>query len=602
MNIVQFFDHMLFYLSELAKKIGNNIVFMKFNVPALEINLDQTFLSNLDIFLELYLSYFSKNPEQESKIIEDFKNYSLEDLNDEKSLEDYLGYVNSIIAFISNLISQLKSEQAKNFKTMEFYLISLDNERLKDFVIKGIVDYLESFIKIRGNYVGDEFKNNVLNLITYLKNFDFSKDLSLYDELLFDIQRRIQDYEYYLICKDRVFTVVPSSYIWFEFLLHCYYLYEGNIELSSLEELYEKRLKPSFIVARAWYERLYNSVICRNSEKKEIYELIVNNIDSIESYLDNVFNDVKKNYPQKVDINEEFFSKNLYLVFEKTEELQNKSMKFDDKKAKLKNTGIFENFYDIVVNVYSNNDSLLVLYSFYESISSVLSYLEDYEPDYLTPFDRNILNNKEQFEFMLEKIRNYIISLDGDVLIDLIEHFENNIEPVLINLREDYNKIENILEPQKVVCFNCGTENDPYLDNCIKCGKKLFKPQLESKGVIKTIISKISKISDISELDNYLIILMNILNNSYSGINEIHKSLDNIQAPEVEDLKLKIDNILNHLSFIREKVSFLMNNQISLDDVYNFVSEVDPVVDDLDNQLSILYSNVKQLATFTQES
>ncbi|MFN3996131.1 MAG: hypothetical protein ACK4GR_06355, partial [bacterium] len=379
-----------------------------------------------------------------------------------------------------------------------------DYPYLKSKITSIIRDFLENFIKIRGNYISKELRDNTLKVLGYVKNGDHSENMQILDELFFEILTKNQDYEYYIISKDKIFTVVPSSYIWFEFLINISFLYEDRIELSSLEELYNKRLLPSFQISKLWYKTLYNNIVCKDNEKREFYDLILNTIDEIEAHLKDIFEKVKNSYPEKVEIKEEFFVEKLKLLYDKTEEIQKLNISYDFNSENLKGTGIFESFYSVVMEVYSERESLLTLYEIYNSISNILTSLEEWEPEYTTPLDMKILENRSKFEILLDYIFKFIQNENKDHLIEALYYFKNEIEPIIKEVKEDTQKIEKLLEPEKIMCVHCGTLNDPYNEVCTNCGKKLIKSAIrESQGVFTTILNKLRKINDINELPSY---------------------------------------------------------------------------------------------------
>lgn len=591
-------DSILNNFNNLRILLGNNIVFLKFNLQTIinkESLPDDTIVIDL---LNLYLNNYSKNKENDHILINSFEEFyryasSIDSLNLEQT-QEYYQLVISFMFIFNDLLNNLVREKLEKFKTIDFLVLSkADNEykHLKQKLMEEIKEYLETFIKIRGEYISEDIKNNSLEIINYLKNGNFSNNIKEIDELFFDIITRIQDYEYYIICKDRVFTVVPSSYIWFEFIIHVYYLLENQISFSSLELLYEKRVIPSFKFAKDWYRILYNSIIYKKQYKQTLYDNIIHKIDEIENYFSFIFNKLKSK--ETVEIDEQSFSQKLYFIYQQTEELQKLSIKIDN--SKLKGTGIFENIYSIISDVYSEKEPLLILYELYNAISSTINYLEEYEPDFLTLLDKKVLENKNKFEDLLNMILKYFQENDKDLLIDILNYFETEIEPLILEIKSDYSKLEKILEPQKVICFNCGYKNEPYNDYCAKCGKKLIKPQIETESIIKSIFSKMKKTDNLDEISSYSIILMNILNNSLSTLENIRNLLEGIQNEQSLQILDKINLIVEDILIIREKVSFILNNEITFEIFDDIIKEVEQIVDDLDKKLEEIYSSVKAL-------
>ncbi|MCS6955172.1 MAG: hypothetical protein NZM44_02305, partial [Candidatus Calescibacterium sp.] len=280
MEFEQILDHFIYNLNQLRISVGDNIVFSKLNANLKPINTD--FFNNTlySEILNLYLSKFSKNVEQDLPIIQIFQN-NIQNINELslEELQDYYQVISAVIIFVNNLLNSLRREKQKGFKTVDFFLLTeIQNEfpKIKEKIVSNIVSNLESFIKIRGDYIGEEIKHNALEIINRLKNKQLQiEKFQEIDELFSDIIRRVQDYEYYIISKDRAFTVVPSSYIWFEFLIHTYYLYENQININSFIELYEKRLIPSFGICKTWYKNFYNNIFCRSSLKVNTYGNII---------------------------------------------------------------------------------------------------------------------------------------------------------------------------------------------------------------------------------------------------------------------------------------------------------------------------------------
>jgi len=591
-------DSILYNFNNLRILLGNNIVFLKLNLQPIinkEPLPDDTIVIDL---LNLYLNNYSKNKENDHFLINSFEGFCKDnpsiDLLNLEQVQEYYQLVISLMFILNDLLNNLVREKLDKFKTIDFLVLSkADNEykHLKQKLTEEIKEYLETFIKIRGEYISEDIKNNSLEIINYLKNGNFSNNIKETDELFFDIITRIQDYEYYIICKDRVFTVVPSSYIWFEFIIHVYYFLENQISFSSLELLYEKRVIPSFKFAKDWYKTLYNSVICKEEYKQTLYDNIIQKIDEIENYVSFVFNKLKSK--EIVEIDEQSFSQKLYFIYQQTEELQKLSIKIDN--SKLKGTGIFENIYSIISDVYSEKEPLLILYEIHNSISSTINYLEEYEPDFLTPLDRKVLENKDKFENLLNMILKYLQENDKDLLIDILNYFEAEIEPLILEIKSDYSKLEKILEPQKIMCLNCGYKNEPYNDYCIKCGKKLIKPQTETESTIKNIFSKMKKTDNLDEISSYSILLMNILNNSLSTLENIRNLLEGIQNEQSLQILDKINIIIEDILIIREKVSFILNNEITFETFDDIIKEVEQIVDELDKKLEEIYSSVRSL-------
>ncbi|MCX7758712.1 MAG: hypothetical protein N2169_03755 [bacterium] len=603
MEFEQILDHFIYNLNQLRISVGDNIVFSKLNANLKPINTD--FFNNTlySEILNLYLSKFSKNVEHDSPIIQIFQN-NIQNINELglEELQDYYQVVSAVIIFVNDLLNSLRREKQKGFKTVDFFLLTeIQNEfpKIKEKIVSNIVSNLESFIKIRGDYIGEEIKHNALEIINRLKNEQLQiEKFQEIDELFSDIIRRVQDYEYYIISKDRAFTVVPSSYIWFEFLIHTYYLYENQININSFIELYEKRLIPSFGICKTWYKNFYNNIFCRSSLKVNTYGNIIYTIEEVEKYLSSLFIEIKEKYPEKVEIDDQNLSNKIIFLLQKTEEIQSFSKQFDTNK--LKGTGIFENFYSILKEVFAERETILTLYDFYNSLSSTISYLEEYEPDFLTPLDKRVIENKEKFEQILELILKYIQELNKDYLVDLAEYFETNIESIIISVREDYSKLEKLLEPEKIVCINCGYQNELYTDSCVKCGKKLIKVHTEPKSTIKTIFSKLAKITNSSEISSYAVILMNILNNSLSTLENIRVSIEGIKFEEsqsdfITELINKMNSVIEDIIIIREKISFIINNEITLEEFDEIITEIEPITDELDKKIEYLYSTVKSL-------
>lgn len=595
MLIEQILEALLYNLNVSRKNIGDKIVFTKLGIESNPISLNNNDLDN-EIF-NFYLSKYSKSFENDSIIIQNYINYVNQENFDLDQLQDLYQIITSIIFFINDTLNNLRREKMKDFKTTDFYTLSLlDSEfpNIKQKMVKDIVEYLEDFIKIRGDYIGEEINQNALEIVNYLKSGDFqSPKIKEIDELYYDIIKRIQDYEYYIISKDRVFTVVPASYIWFEYIMHVYYMYENQINFNSFLHLYEKRLLPSFEICRNWYKVLYNQVIANSHEKDNLYNEIMDNISEIENFLQKLHLNIKEKYPNKEEIDEQFFSQKLYDLLNKTENFQKISKKLEENK--LKNTGIFQNIYSILKEIYAERETILTLYEFHNNLLSTINYLEEYDPDFLTPLDKKVLDNKDKFLFILDIISKYLNELNKDYIIEMIEYLEKEIEPILLDIKEDYVKLEKLLEPEKIVCLNCGHKNDPYNEFCVKCGKKLLKVKTESKSAIKNIFSKLS-MANIEEAKSISIILMNILNNSLSGLENIKSTIEQLQGDNISEIIEKINSILEDIMYIREKISLFINDQIKEEEISNIIQELEPIVEELDQRIENLYSFIKSLS------
>lgn len=601
------FNPIINSLNGLRKAVGDNIVSSILGLPKKEININLD-LDLLNDLLNLYISKYSKDQQTDLSIINTFNEYLNENLNDleykeennnSKNLQNFYNLIFSILLIINELLNIVRLRK-KDYKTSEFFLWSESGNEfpfLKKKLTSIIKDFLESFIKIRGNYISEELKHNTLEILNYVKEGKSSKSLQEIEELFFDVIRKNQDYEYYIICKDKVFTTIPSSHIWFEFLLHISYLYENHIDFNSLEELYTKRLLPSFTISKLWYKSLYNNVICKTYEKLDIYNSILQTIDELEKYFTNLFENIKKTYPEKSEIDEKFFTSKLQFLYNKTEEIQKLSIVIEPNV--LKGTGIFENFYHILIEVYAERESLLSLYEFYNSLSNVLANLEEWEPDFITPLDKKVLESKDKFEILLDYIYKYLQIQDKDYLVEIINYFKNHIESLILEVREDTKKIEKLLEPEKIVCLNCGYSNEFYRENCAQCGKKLLKPSLiESQGVFKTILTKLKKLNDLKELSSYITLMLNFSNSALSNMNSLKLQLERIQNEIVYDILDKVNIIINNLLFIREKIAILNTydpSSITFEILEEVISEIDVPIEELEQNLNSLYSFIKSL-------
>ncbi|MCS7164931.1 MAG: zinc ribbon domain-containing protein [Candidatus Calescibacterium sp.] len=598
----QIAEDLIYNLNQLRKNIGDKVVFLKLDQEDISINIENIDINLMKEVLELYLSRYSGNPDSDSSVIEMFFD-NIENINSltAEELIDYYQVVSAIIIFINNLLNSIKSQKTREFETTDLFLLLETKEGfpiIRSRIVSKIVDNLESLIKIRGDYLGEETKHNILETINYLKQESYGEEIKEIDKILSDIARRVQDYEYYLISKDRAFTIVPSSYVWFEFLIHITYLYDNQISINSLIELYERRVKPSFELSKKWYKNLYDITLCKSELKDEKYRQIIKTIEEVEKHLSLIFESVKQRYPDKIELQEQNLAQNIVFLVEKTEELQKLSKLTED--YKLKGTGIFENFYSILREIFAERETRLVLYDFYNSLNSTLSYLEEYEPDYLTPMDKKVLENKDKFEFFLELIMRYLQDPNKDHIIDIIDYFERNIQPIILEVKQDYIKVEKILEPEKIICISCGYQNEHFEEFCSKCGKKLIKVQSEQKSTIKTVFSKIAKITDPQEIPSYAIVLMNILNNSLSNLENIRTELEKLNIDQTQnefipEITNKITAIIEDISFLRDKVSYIINNQISLKELDSIIVEVEPIVNDLDSKIEELYSTIRTL-------
>ncbi|MEN3014479.1 MAG: zinc ribbon domain-containing protein [bacterium] len=589
-------DSSIYNLSQLIRKLGNNIVFQKLNLPLEEITFEDEIVSEL---LEIYIAKYSKDRQNESIIIDNFKNYLQQSEYTLEELQDFYNTVLSVFTFINDTINNMRREKIKDFKTLDIFILSnSDYNVLKQKVAESIQSYLESFIKIRGDYIGEDTKHKILQILDYLKNGKSTQNIKEIDENLSEIITRMQDYEYYIICKDRIFTIVPSSYIWFEFFMHIYYLNENEININSFKELYEKRIKPSFDASKSWYQELYKVVLCRKNMKDLIFNEINYKIQEIQNYIEDVYQKVESKYPDKVEIDDQTFSQMLYWLHDKTQEFQKLSKKIDSKK--LKGTGFFENFYTLIKDVYSEKQSLLVLHDFHNSIVSIISQLENQDPEFLTPIDRKVIENREKFEHLLDLIDKYLHDQNKDYLIDVLEYFETDIEPTIVEIKTEYIKLEKLLlESEKVKCIQCGYEENPENDYCSKCGSKLIKPQREQKTGIKNIYSKLAKAINTQEVSSYAIILINLTNNSILSLENIKSSIESIDQAQkdktVQDILNKINIIIDDLVFLREKASLLANNQVSPEETEELILSLEPVVEEIEQNTNDLYSQVRSI-------
>ncbi len=579
------------YLNEIRKTIGNNLVFLKFNLsPA---NINYNFDVNLyEEVINFYLSNTNKNENHEYIYIPPEQDINITDEQSLISNYQLFSYLTTLVLHFSNYV-----KVNKKTKTDEFFILSkLDGDflTLKNFVIKNMIEFLESFIKIRGDYISNDIKEDIIKLLDYLKKEDFTQNLEEFDEIWEETIKKNQDYEYYILSKDKIFLSVPSSYIWFEFLLHIAYLYENKISINSFDELYEKRVRPSFEISKNWYKTFYNNIIAKESLKVELYNSILDKLEEAEKYIEKVYITAKQKYPEKFELNEQYFIDILTFLYEKTTELTKLSLQLEENK--LKGTGIFENFYKILKEIYYERESLLILYEFHNSIQSTLNNLEE-ESNFITTIDKKILENREKFENLLDLILKFIEVNNKDIIIDIIDYFQNNLESLILDLKEDSKKLEKLLEPEKIICVNCGHSNDSSEEYCKNCGKKLIKPTTESKGTIKLLLSKLYKTNDKEEIISILSLINSILNNILSNINSIKNSLDSLKGEPVTEIIIKIENIIEAILSIKDKMNYLSSNkELIIQELEKLRDEMEQQVYNMEKQSEELYNYIKNLS------
>ncbi|MFN3478251.1 MAG: hypothetical protein ACK4ZM_02650, partial [bacterium] len=183
--------------------------------------------------------------------------------------------------------------------------------------------------------------------------------------------------------------------------------------------------------------------------------------------------------------------------------------------------------------------------------------------------------------------------------------FKNEIEPIIVNVKENTKKMEELLEPGKIICVHCGTLNDPHNEMCIKCGKKLIKSSIgEGQGVFTTLINKLKKLNNINDLPSYITLLIKLSNNTLTNMSAIKSQLEQVQNETVYSLLEKVNLVLDNLFFIREKIAILNTtdlNIINFETLEEIITHIEPVSEELEKELNDIYSFVKSFSNVQLE-
>ncbi len=533
---------------------------------------------------------------------------------------EFLGNLSNFLNYLNNLFSLFPSNELKSWElvVLDAFLNKLDlsySDYMK-LLLNNLKEYYEVFLKIRGDFLGQDLQESTLKIISFIKDVvdsiddktilskakNYINQLKEIDEHIQEIGTKISDYDYYIVSKDVALTRIPYSNVWFEFIIYSYWLYENYISINTFKNLYEYRTKDSFGKAFEWYQVYINRIFNKQELKNELYENIKNKINEIKDFINDLYLQIVNNYPKKVDISSNWANL-LYDILNSMNKLENEiHIRFDSKE--LKGAGIFENLYDIIYRVYSEDLSISALYNFYIYFNDIIADLQKNEPNLITPYDKMILDNVDLFNEFLNLINNYLSNYeDKDLLVDLWLSFENKIKNILLTILKDYKEVEELFVPKKIVCVKCGFENEYYNEYCTKCSSKLIKPQVEVKSNLKLIFEKFKE-NYLNNIDysKFLYAFINLINNSFINFESIYKNLENLPAEgEVKTLLYKIENILSILIDIKNNINLFSDitddseKQELLENIENNILELEKILHDFNDYISNFQTNVRSI-------
>ena len=627
------FEQFLFYLNKSVIYLSDLIFFINSDNPnyfsileKFETNYNsflKTFEKNIDLFKIIFFKEI--NNEEILNLFENvikYKELLIDISNSEKSdilasLNDLLINLSILLNYLNNVFNLLPNNEIKSWEliVLNSFLDKLDLNYSNYIILllNGLKEYYEVFLKIRGDLLGQDLNENTLKIISFIKEVkdsledktvlskanNYIKQIKEIDEYIKEIDTKISDYEYYIISKDTSLTRIPFANIWFEFILYSYWLYENSISLNTLKNLYEYRTKDSFDNAFKWYEIYITRIFNKESLKNKLYQNINQKINEIKDFIDNLYLQIVNNYPNKVEISN-LWANLFYDILNYMDKLEKEiHITYDSKE--LKGSGIFENLYDIIYKVYSEDLPISSLYNFYSYLNDIINDLQKNENTLLTPYDKLVLDNIDLFNEFLVTINNYFLDYENkDLLVDIWLYFENKIKSILLNIIEDYKDVEKIFEIKKVVCLKCGFENEYYNEYCTKCNSKLIKLKLENESNIKIIFNQFKE-NYLNNLDysKFLYAFTNLINNSFINFESIYRNLENLpKEGEVIILSEKIENILGILTDIKNNLSLfgdlIDDNEKKelIENIENNIEELEKLLNEFNNYLKSLQTNV----------
>jgi ribosomal protein L40E len=634
------FEESIFYLTKAIIYLNDLNLLLSLN----EINYNkaiQNFEDNFNLFLEKFkknINFFNIiflkdiNNDEILKIfqnISDYKNLSLIIFDDNSNfskgeslskLNELLNNLSILLNYLNNIFNLLPNNELKSWELilLNSFLTKLDlnySDYMK-FVLNQLIEYYEIFLKIRGDLLGQDLKEITLKVITFLKDIvdslenkailnkfkDYINQIKEIDEYIQEIGIKISDYEYYIVSKDMSLIRIPFANVWFEFILYYYWLYENYVSINAFKNLYEYRTKNSFDKVNDWYKIYINRIFNKEEFKKELYQSIINKVNQIKIFMENLYSQVLSNYPNRVEINSNWANL-FYDILNSMNKLENEvHIRYDNKE--LKGTGLFENLYEVIYRVYSEDLSIVYLYNFNVYLNEIINDLQRNENTLITPYDKLILDNVDLFNNFITMINNYFSNYENkDLLVDIWLYFENKIKGILLNILEDYKDIEKLFELKKIVCVKCGFENDYYNEYCSKCNSKLIKPQFETKSNLRSIFDQFKE-NYLNNLDysKFLYAFINLINNSFINFDSVYKNLENLpKEGEVILLLEKVESILIILNDIKNNISLFNDvtdeseKQELLQTIENNIQELENLLYDFNNYLNNLRSNVKSI-------
>ncbi|GEM_PF-1841587 len=548
-------------------------------------------------------------------------------ISDFSSKEDILIFLNEFLNNLSNFLNYLSSvftlfpnNELKSWELVVldsfFNKMDLNYSSYMKLLLNELKDYYEVFLKIRGDLLGQDLQENILKIISFIKDVvdsledrsvlskanDYIMQLKEIDEYIQEIDSKASDYEYYIVSKDIALTRIPFANVWFEFILYSYWIYENYVSINSFKNLYEYKVRNSFDKAFEWYQVYINRIFNKQALKNESYENIKNKINKIKDFINSLYLQIVNNYPNKVEISSDWANL-FYDILNSMNKLENEiHIRFDSKE--LKGAGVFENLYDIVYRVYSEDLSISAIYNFYIYFNDVITDLQKNEHNLLTPYDKIILDNIDLFNEFLNIVNNYLSDYENkDLLVDLWLYFENKIKNILLNILQDYKEVEELFVVKKIICVKCGFENEYYNEYCVKCNSKLIKPPIETKSNLKLIFDKFREnYLNNTDYSKFLYAFINLINNSFINFESIYKNLENLpKEGEIIGLLSKIENILVVLADIRNNISLFNDitdeseKQELLETMENNIIELEKILNDFNDYISSFQANVRSI-------
>jgi ribosomal protein L40E len=623
-----------FYLNKSIIYLSNLIFLINSDNPNYS-NLLEKFEYNYNSFIKIFekntdlfkIVFFKEiNNEEILNLFENiikYKELSLLISNSEKSdilvsLNDLLTNLSFLLNYLNNILHSLPANELKSWEliVLNSFLDKLDpsHSNYIALLLNDLKEYYEVFLKIRGDLLGQDLKENTLKIISFTKEVtdsledktilskanNYTRQIKEIDEYIKEVDTKISDYEYYIISKDVSLTRIPFANIWFEFILYSYWLYENNISLNTLKNLYEYRTKNSFDNTFKWYEIYITRIFNKESIKNELYKNINQKLNEIKDFISSLYLQIVNNYPNKVEILNSWA--NLFYDILSCMDKLEKEIHITYNSKELKGSGIFENLYDIIYKVYSEDLPIVSLYNFYSYLNDIVNDLQKNEDSLLTPYDKLVLDNIDLFNEFLVTINNYFLDYENkDLLVDIWLYFDSKVKPILLNIINDYKDIEKIFEAKKIVCFKCGFENEYYNEYCVKCNSKLIKPKIESQSTIKMVFNQFKEnyLSN-SDYSKFLYAFINLINNSVINFENVYKRLENLpKEGEVVVLLEKVENILGTLTDIKNNLSLfgdLANNNEKkelIETIEINIEELEKLLNDFNNYITNLQTNIR---------